>query len=795
MLESFTTDKFEYKRLSNEEQKTRGILGRLVGIIGDTKNATRNGRRYNKELWQKVFDDPIVNEKINNRLMLGEMGHPENREEIDLEKVAICLAEKPKVGKDGALWGVFDIIDTPNGRLLKALCDYGCNIGISSRGTGDIIYDEDGNETVDPDTYVLETYDAVIVPGVEKARLQYVNESLDTKKRNKTLRQKLTEELDKASDGDKKIMEETLKNLDIKLDEGKLVKPSEEDIDAIKQDLSNIGFRVDREGETWLGNKHLQLILDGENHNAEDLHTVAVKLNEISDKWYGKNIPITYNVGLTSANEITCGLDIRDKYIDGVDEELSEEDGWGETIRNELEHTFDELEALMYEVRNARRGAYAGFGDKVGDLVDELTSLSVQLRNDADKLNYIEDELNEGFPVMGYRDESSRDRNLVIEILDSIINIIEKRKTNLLLDNELNLLLKYRNLLKEIDGDYEDQIVSWDDKSGYYTGNLFTEFEELPKALDSLLSRCKGFNYILKSKIPGRDTRLEGDSVSEVEKQMKSIICAIDEIDRLYKMNDTTNESCSDKKVENNEEADNVRDEFVNQLKEALTRGSQLEKDNLSLKEQLSVCNAKELKLKNELAKYKKAVSNLSESVKCHHDLNDAIDEAIKSINSKDKLIESNKKELRVYKAKLHEATSTKESNKVIVENLNTNVKSLNEQLTKKEEDLVKLTKVVKKLKSALNESKNAYVSAQATAYGLNESTIRSWLKESFSLKDVDSVCESLLEQKWNMSKLPFRLNENTQIKFKPSTNEYIHAKNYLDDDVVSNNLLNMLDD
>lgn len=727
MLESFTTDKFEYKRLSNEEQKTRGILGRLVGIIGDTKNATRNGRRYNKDLWQKVFDDPIVNEKIENRLMLGEMGHPEDREEIDLEKVAICLAEKPKVGKDGSLWGVFDIIDTPNGRLLKALCDYGCNIGISSRGTGDIIYDENGDEMVDPDTYVLETYDAVIVPGVEKARLQYVNESLDTKKRNKTLRQKLTEEVNKASEEDKKIMKETLKNLNIKLNEDtktineKLVKPSEEDINEIKNDLANIGFRVDREGETWFGNKHLQLILDGDNHNAEELRSVADQLHEITDKWEDKNIPITFNVGLTDKYEITCGLDIRDKYIpDEIGEELEQEDGWGDFISDESEYLFNELESLMYEIRNCRRGSYAGFGNTVPDLVDELNRLSSSLSDLASRINYNETELTE---KCGKKDAKLKED----------------------LPNRKSIILKLND-----DEDYKDQIKDFLEK-------------EYATSIDDFMYEV------------GKDDNID---VWDIEW-----------------LNESIDDDSSDKEVDSNDNtAVDDRDEFIDQLKEALTRGSQLEKDNLSLQEQLSVCNAKEIKLKNELIKYKKAVSTLSESVKDHHSLNEALDESIKLNKDKDRLLKSNEKVLKVYRTRLKEARESKDSNKTIVENLNSNVKTLNEKLSSKEDELLKTTRVIKKLKSALKEAKEAYVTAQAAAYGLSEANVRSRLKESFSLKEVDSVCESLLEHKLNMGKLPFRLNENTQISFKPSTNEYIHGCNYLDDDVVSNNLLNMLD-
>lgn len=50
MLEKFSGNKFTYKKLSLEEQKNRGILGRLVGVIADFKNPTRNGRGYSEEL-------------------------------------------------------------------------------------------------------------------------------------------------------------------------------------------------------------------------------------------------------------------------------------------------------------------------------------------------------------------------------------------------------------------------------------------------------------------------------------------------------------------------------------------------------------------------------------------------------------------------------------------------------------------------------------------------------------------------------------------------------------------------
>lgn len=219
MLESFNTDNFTYQKLSLEEQQSRGILGRLKGVIADTVNPTRNGRKYSAKLWEKVFADPIMQEKIQNRCLFGELGHPADREETDMEKIALCLAEQPKKGKDGKLYGVFDILNTPNGRILKTLCDYGCNIGISSRGSGDLITDMNGDEAVDEDTYDCQGFDAVLVPAVKEARLAYVNEALSKVKYNKSLKTRLKESLDKASADDKKVMKESLDTLGVNLNE------------------------------------------------------------------------------------------------------------------------------------------------------------------------------------------------------------------------------------------------------------------------------------------------------------------------------------------------------------------------------------------------------------------------------------------------------------------------------------------------------------------------------------------------------------------------------------------------
>ena len=191
--------------LSEEEKASRHILARLYGPIATTKEKTRNGRGYNAELWRKALTDEVFREKVANKSLFLELGHPVDREETDMEKVCACIPELPKI-VDGDLYAYVDILDTKNGRLLKTLCDYGFIPGISSRGSGDIM----ANNEVDPETFFLETWDIVQLPAVKKARLTMC-ESLN----NKTLQRALKESFEKMNDEEVSEAIATLERFDI----------------------------------------------------------------------------------------------------------------------------------------------------------------------------------------------------------------------------------------------------------------------------------------------------------------------------------------------------------------------------------------------------------------------------------------------------------------------------------------------------------------------------------------------------------------------------------------------------
>lgn len=196
--------------LSEEEKTRRHILGRLWGPIATSKEKTRNGRGYNAELWDKALKDEIFREKVAHKSLFLELGHPVDREETDMNVICACIPELPKV-IDGDLYAYVDILDTKQGRLLKTLCDYGFIPGISSRGSGDIM----ANDEVDPETFFLETWDIVQLPAVKKARLTMC-ESLQS---TKTLSKALRESLDQMTEEDRAEAEATLERLEVTVED------------------------------------------------------------------------------------------------------------------------------------------------------------------------------------------------------------------------------------------------------------------------------------------------------------------------------------------------------------------------------------------------------------------------------------------------------------------------------------------------------------------------------------------------------------------------------------------------
>lgn len=455
MLESFNTrSEMQYQRLTEEEKQKRGILGRLVGIIADFKNSTRNGRKYTEELWDKTFNDPIVKEKIENRCLFGELGHPADRQEVDMEKICICLAEMPKKGNDGKLYGVFDILDTPNGRILKTLCDYGCNIGVSSRGGGDTYEDYNGEETVEPGSYELECWDCVLLPAVKSARPTYVTESLNTS--NKTLKKALQEAMDRSTEDEQQVMKNTLNELNINYS-------TEEEENSSSVD--NIDVTTDDEAAEDIGAniiEELQHALQRQRELEEQVKTLQESLSVCYTK------ESRYSARLTNANSKVAAQETENKLLKEQVEALTSEnqtltegnEQLGVKVRllteslKDTKKTNDELTASL----SGYRESYSAMQKKLEESKSKKTTLDESLNSKTAKVK----ELTEAYSqlkessdkklqeALTVKNELEAKNNKLVEELQEAKkdSQIIKSQSNAKLEKAQQLVEKYKSVAK-----------------------------------------------------------------------------------------------------------------------------------------------------------------------------------------------------------------------------------------------------------------------------------------------------------------------------------------------------------
>ncbi len=710
MLKESKQGFLNYQKLSKEEMEQRGILGRLVGICADFINPTRNGRKYSEELWEKVFDSDIMKEKIANRVLYGELAHPLDREETDIEKIAVCMAEQPRKGDDGKLYAVFDILNTPNGKILKTLCDYGSTLGVSSRGSGDLYTDMDGQEAVDPSSYNCEAFDIVLVPAVKAARLKYVNESLEKTRYNKTLRQKLTEELDSASEEDKAIMQDTLKGLDIDLE----AKPKLEH-----------ALREDEEVNAFM-----------------DIMASNDELQEepcVGCFWYDHEKQEVFGVRSTLAQDVPY---LSNNIFDGKAKtgRALHKNIWAKECKRHKDARFagdytQVPRGRVFEVDG--KGFVIMVGNWINDCPEAKDEIICEFNLPADTEFKQDSHWDLGH---GWSDE---------EYLENLTEEPEEGEEEPAADEfAINTV--------------EDSIA--------FLGDLDTKIDLL-------------YNFIDTNK---ESLISEEELINKLDSVINKFTAALDLI------NPEQEEDVIDMETEE-EVVDDMSDEVTAELQESLLKIKELEKDNLALQEKLSVSNAKDTQIEEEITKYKNAMISLSESAKRAKDLNNKVEQLTESLNKKDKLLVSNK-------AKLDELLEIKtKSNKQLgeanekISSLETELTSLSEQLKNANKNLTTYKEKTVKLSSALKESKDLYLKTKAESYGLTVDDVKSQLTESYTIKDVNSVCEQLSDTKRNLSALPFSHKGRVTITEAKTSGDYITRNLVNTDDEISDTLLNLI--
>ena len=183
-------------------QKKMFIEG--VFLQGDICN--RNGRMYPIQTLAKEV--MRYNESFINRgRALGELGHPDGPT-VNLDRVShkiICLEQK-----GSNFIGKAQLLETPMGKIAKALIGEGVCLGVSSRGVGSLRLTNEGHKIVGEDFMLATAADIVADPSAPDAFVQGIMEGKEWVWEGGVLREKLAEKTKRRINTliDEKILQE-----------------------------------------------------------------------------------------------------------------------------------------------------------------------------------------------------------------------------------------------------------------------------------------------------------------------------------------------------------------------------------------------------------------------------------------------------------------------------------------------------------------------------------------------------------------------------------------------------------
>ena len=146
----------------NESVTDRGLT-KFRGKFQEAEAVNKNKRIYP----YGVLDENVKKllPIIEARGLIGELDHPSDSI-VHFEKASHVITKLWWEGNN--LMGEGEILNTPHGKILKALLNDGVRVGISSRGVGNGRSDENGILVIG-ESYKLITFDAVADPSTHSA--------------------------------------------------------------------------------------------------------------------------------------------------------------------------------------------------------------------------------------------------------------------------------------------------------------------------------------------------------------------------------------------------------------------------------------------------------------------------------------------------------------------------------------------------------------------------------------------------------------------------------------------------
>lgn len=151
---------------------------RVSGLFQECELKNANGRVYPRPVLYEATK--MIQDDIGRRAVYGELDHPQDAK-IHMDRISHLVT---KAWMDGnKIYGEAEILDNQfHGAALRGLFERKCQVGISSRGVGDMELREskEGQYHIVLEGYMFVTWDAVAEPSVSGATLNIV-ENLNRK--------------------------------------------------------------------------------------------------------------------------------------------------------------------------------------------------------------------------------------------------------------------------------------------------------------------------------------------------------------------------------------------------------------------------------------------------------------------------------------------------------------------------------------------------------------------------------------------------------------------------------------
>lgn len=172
------TKKTKFKLLDTKHLENGVSVPTICGQVGQCEVVSQNGYYYKRDFWPTILSDSVVQNQIAAKEMRGTIEHPSDDSKFlctpyeDTSHIVLKAWEE-----NGNPFAVFALLNNPKGNSIKALIDVGATVGVSTRGMGQFGRDNKG-QFVDPQDYLLITYDVVASPNFGDLRMSAVTDSL-----------------------------------------------------------------------------------------------------------------------------------------------------------------------------------------------------------------------------------------------------------------------------------------------------------------------------------------------------------------------------------------------------------------------------------------------------------------------------------------------------------------------------------------------------------------------------------------------------------------------------------------